>query len=459
MEGRGEMDRWKEQANFVVANGYVQIPKQVSEHAKLVLLDTLGTMLAGSHVHPLPNLVAQQASVAGVGPVTVVGWPERTDLSTAALINGTSAVALEMDEGNQFAKGHPASHIIPAALAWTEFAGASGKQLLESIVVGYEVAARIGGCSELRAEVHPHGTWGTIGAAVAVAKLKGFSVEEVLSTIRLAASLSIASAWPNALEGATVRNIYTGLSNKLGLLATDLTKAGITAASGVVECVYGQILSTRFDPDCLTYKLGDEYYISKNYFKLYSCCRYNHAALDAIKLILAENRISYEEIKKIVIETYGAATLLKDQQPTNMLAAKFSIPFAIATYIIHGNAGIDAFSVQSIEDERIRHLAQRITVSESSNLSAMLPQKRPARVTIYLKNGQTAEQTVYSSQGGFDNPYPLSTLLDKFEYLALKTIGNQAAKEVISKCQGLELMDDVRELTCWLRPSSNDLHV
>ncbi|GAB6174143.1 MmgE/PrpD family protein [Paradesulfitobacterium aromaticivorans] len=441
---------WKEIAEFVVSNGYDQIPEEARKQAKLVLLDTLGAMLAGSHVYPLPNLVAQWSSEHGIGPVTVVGWSEGMDLTTAALLNGTSAVALEMDEGNQFSKGHPASHIIPAALAWAELAGSSGKQLIESIVMGYEIATRIGGCTELRSEVHPHGTWGTIGAAVAVAKLKGFSAEEVLSTIRLAASLSLASTWPSALEGATVRNIYTGLSNQLGLLATDLTKAGITAARGAVESVYGQILSTRFDSDCLTQKLDEDYYISKNYFKMYSCCRYNHAALDAIQLILAEDLITDDQIDKIEVETYGAAAVLKEQQPANMLAAKFSVPFALAAYIVLGNAGEEAFSNKTVENERIRHLAQKITVSENPAFTAMLPQNRPARVTVYLKDGRTAERAVSSSQGGFDNPYPVSMILDKFEQLAQNVVGSQAAKHIINLCQGLEKMDDIQELTRWL---------
>lgn len=447
------MDSWNEIAEFVVANGYEQIPNEANEHAKLVLLDTLGSMLAGSHVYPLPNLAAQCSSASGARAVTVVGWAKEMDISTAALINGTSAVALEIDEGNQFAKGHPASHIIPAALAWAELAGISGKRLLESIVVGYEVATRIGGCTALRSEVHPHGTWGTIGAAVAVAKLKGFNAEEVLSTIRLASSLSIASAWPSALEGATVRNIYTGLSNQLGLLATELAKAGVTAARGAVESVFGQILSTRFDPDYLTHGLGEDYNICKNYFKMYACCRYNHAVLDAVQLILTENLIACDQIKKIEVKTYGLASLLKEQEPANMLAAKFSIPFAVAAYIVLGHAGIDAFSDKTVEDERIRNLAQKINVIEDPSLTAMLPAKRPAQVTIYMQDGRRVEKIVFSSQGGFDNPYPVDMLLGKFGQLAQNVVGIQAAKHIIKLCLRLEKIDDIREFTRWLRES------
>ena len=243
------------------------------------------------------------------------------------------------------------------------------------------------------------------------------------------------------------------------MLATDLAKAGITAARGAVESVFGQILSTRFDPDGLTQKLGEDYYISKNYFKMYSCCRYNHAALDAIQLILAEELLTDDQIAKIEVETYGAAAALKEQQPANMLAAKFSVPFALAAYIVLGNAGVEAFSDKSVQNERIRHLALRINLSENPAFTAMLPQNRPARVTVYLKDGRTAERAVSSSQGGFDNPYPESMLLDKFGQLAEGVVGNDAAKQIISLCQALDELKDVQELTCWLKPSLNNRNV
>lgn len=139
-----------------------------------------------------------------------------------------------------------------------------------------------------------------------------------------------------------------------------------------------------------------------------------------------------------------------------MLAAKFSIPFAVATYIIHGHAGVDAFTDKTVADERVRSLAQRITVAENPALTAMLPQKRPARVIMHLQDGRKVEQTVYSSQGGFDNPYPVNMLLEKFESLAQKVVDRKKAETIINLCQDIENIDNVEKVTHCLRPSSNN---
>ncbi|HBW38065.1 MmgE/PrpD family protein [Desulfosporosinus sp. BICA1-9] len=327
------MHIWEPICEFIIRTKYDKLPAYVINQAMLTLLDTLGAMLAGSKVMPIPNMV-ESCYKGGTDPVTIAGYSVLMEPNSAALINGTSAVALEIDEGNQFAKGHPAFHVVPAALAWAEHIGASGKQLLESLVVGYELAARIDASTTLHDEVHPHGTWGTIGAAVAVAKLRGLSLQEVSRTIHLAAAMSIASAWSTALSGGTIRNVYTGLSNHLGMLAVDLARAGVNTGDGIVESVFGSILGTDFNPHLLIRDLGTSYYITSNYFKMYACCRYNHAAIDALQGILAEQPVTDDQIEKLEVETYSAAARLKNQRPQNMLAAKFSIPFALATYRI-----------------------------------------------------------------------------------------------------------------------------
>lgn len=440
------MDVWEEISHFVVNLRLEQLPAHVVHHAKLVLLDTVGTMLGGSQSEPMQKWVLSSERYTVKGNATVIGYPVSLEPGDAALMNGTSAVALEMDEGNQFAKGHPAAHIIPAVLAWAEHMLLNGKQILESLIVGYELAARAGVSTNLRPDVHPHGTWGTIGAAVAVAKLRDFNHEQLVNTIHLAASMSIASAWSTALEGATVRNIYTGLSNHLGILATGLALAGFNAGLEIFQNVYGHILSNRFDLGIFAENLGHEYAIMNNYFKIHSCCRYNHAAIDALQSIIGVHSINYEHIKKIEVETYSAAAQLGNQNPRNTLAARFSIPFALATYIVNGNTGTESFSEDALANSQIRKLAQRVVVRENPDFSAMLPELRPARVIIYLQDGQQVSNTFFSSRGGYDNPYQESLIVDKFRKLAGEVVGDESAARFINLCSHLEKINDIRKL-------------
>ncbi len=451
LRGSKKMKAWDRVADFVGRTGLEKFPEAVLDQAKLVLLDSLGAMLAGSRTDPVPNLVLWSKKAAGRAAATVAGYPDLVAPCWAALVNGTSLVALEMDEGNQFAKGHPAAHVIPAALAWAEQEGVSGGRLLESVVVGYEVAARIGAAASLRPEVHPHGTWGAVGAAVAVAKLRNFPASDIPGVIQLGASFSLATTWQAAVAGATVRNLYTGLSNHLGLLATDFYLAGFRGGEEAVETVFGQVLSSGFELEKLTRDLGSVYQITSNYFKLYSCCRYNHAALDALGAILANQRVTYEEVEGIEVETYGLATQLANRRPANALAAKFSIPFALAVYLVRGHVGPHSFTEETLGDPQVRELAGKVTVRENPEMSAMLPCKRPARVVLCLRDGRCLSQTVLSARGGFDNPYPREALLEKFRQLAGEVIGAKAAGQLREACLRVEELADIRELTALLR--------
>src|SRR5260370_42474526 len=156
------------------------------------------------------------------GASTLVGHGLKSDSLLATLTNAAGGVALEMDEGSRLGGGHPAIHVIPGALAVAEDLGTDGGRLLESIIAGYEVCSRLGGATTPRPNVHSHGTWGTIGTAVAVAKLAGLDAAGVRSVINLSASMSPANTWTTALEGVTIRNAYPGRSGLEGILAVDL---------------------------------------------------------------------------------------------------------------------------------------------------------------------------------------------------------------------------------------------
>ena len=131
-------------------------------------------------------------------------------------MNATAGVALEMDEGNRLGGGHPSIHVTPGAIAVGEDLGRTGKEVLESIIVGYEVISRIGTATQVRPEVHSHGTWGTIGTAAAASRLLRFDPTETRLAMNLAMSMSPANTWTPCLEGATVRNLYPGRSGFQG---------------------------------------------------------------------------------------------------------------------------------------------------------------------------------------------------------------------------------------------------
>src|SRR5262245_30823658 len=234
-------------AALVAATRLDTLPAPTVAAAKLVLLDTLGAIVAGSAEPENVELARLVASRTAQGTATLIGQRAKADPFRAALTNAAAGVVLEVDEGNRLGGGHPAIHVVPGALAVAEERGLGGRRLLEGLVAGYEVGSRIGGATTVRANVHSHGTWGTISTAVAVATLGEAPVEQVRAIINLAASMSPANTWTPALEGATIRNLYPGRSAFQGMIAVDLERCGLTGLDDAPYDVYGALIAVAFD--------------------------------------------------------------------------------------------------------------------------------------------------------------------------------------------------------------------
>ena len=166
-------------AAFVEGVAAERLRDTAARAARLVLLDTLGAMVAGSAQPENRRLAQALHERRSRATATLVGHAGKADPLLATFVNATAGVALEVDEGSRLGGGHPAIHVIPGALAVAEDLGADGGRLLESIIAGYEVCSRLGGATTPRPNVHSHGTWGTIGTAVAVAKLAGLDAAGV----------------------------------------------------------------------------------------------------------------------------------------------------------------------------------------------------------------------------------------------------------------------------------------
>src|SRR5437899_1275647 len=275
LSGSRPVDYLDQLAAFVAATRFDALPVATVAAAKLVLLDTLGAIVAGSALRENDELARLAAARSPHRAATLLGHRAKADPFWAALTNATAGVALEVDEGSRLGGGHPAIHVIPGALAVAEERGLDGRRLLESFVAGYEVGSRIGGATTVRANVHSHGTWGTISTAVAVATLDGAPAQTIRAVINLAASMSPANTWTPALEGATIRNLYPGRSAFQGILAVELQRCGFTGLGDAPSDVYGTILADRFEPelavaglDALTRAGGAAYRIEQNYLKL-----------------------------------------------------------------------------------------------------------------------------------------------------------------------------------------------
>jgi len=269
-----------EAARFVAGLRLGDVPQEVVQHALLVVRDTLGVLVGGSRQPENAAAARMAVGLGGPGRSSVAGASEGTSAHVAAMLNATSAVTLELDEGNQFALNHPAIHVLPAALAVAEEVGATSAQFLEAFLCGYEVAVRFGAATRLRDQVHPFGTTAVVGAAAAGGKLHGLSEEELRGCLLLAAGTAIASSQTAANSGASVRNLAAGLTAHNGVLAVALHRAGFTGEERVFDRVFGEILGTEWREEDVAFG-QDDFFITRNYFKLHACSRWNHAPIEA----------------------------------------------------------------------------------------------------------------------------------------------------------------------------------
>jgi 2-methylcitrate dehydratase PrpD len=310
------------------------------------------------------------------------------------------------------------------------------------------VGARLGISSQLRPQMHMHGTWGTVGAAVAVGKLAGFDAGGFVELINIASTLSLATSMKTALQGGTVRNIYAGTSNRMGLLARDLAQSGFTGERDGLASVYGSVVSDRFDCEALVADLGGTWQITRNYFKRHGCCRYNHGALDALLIIMTQQGpVRSADVEEVVVDTYGIAAMLDDPAPRTVLAAKFSLPFAIATTLATGSSGMASFTPEALGREDTRALARRVKLREEPAMSAQLPQYRPARVRLRLRDGRVLVAETRSNRGDDADPYTRAELTEKFFELTARVWPRSRAEAVHRAVMTIEAQRDVAGIT------------
>ena len=421
-------------SRFAAELSFDALPAEVRRHAGWVLADTIASIVGGAAEPELRSWAALQPD----GPATLVGLGRSTQTVLAALVNGTAGTFLEMDEGNRFARGHPAIHVLPAIMALAQERRSQAGDFLGALVAGYEVGSRLGAASQLRGSMHPHGTWGTIGAAAACARLLGRDAAAMRETINVASSMTIATSKRTMLEGGLVRNAYAGLANQNGLLAAQLAACGFTGERDGLQSLFGTIVSEHFDTARLVEGLGTDWHLAHNYFKLHSCCRYNHGTLDAIDILSARDGLpAVDDIDHIDVMSYSLAAELDATAPRNTLAAKFSVPFAVATRLVNGSSGLASFTWDAVRDERVQALARKVRIAEDPAMTRRLPMERPARVTITDRTGRQWVGEAGANRGDDAAPYTPAELEAKFLELAARAWPEAHCREVLAATHAL----------------------
>jgi len=438
-------------AQFVAETRWETIPAAVRDHAGLVLLDTLGVMLAGSEQPEVAGLRAQLLETAADGASLYArGFPS-TDPRTAALLNGIAGRTVELCETHRYVSCQGAVQVLPTVLALGESSGRSGREALAALVLGYEVAARIGAATTARRLAHQNGQWSLIGAVAAGARLRGFDAAQVSRAIRIGATLVLTPSYTNVVAGATALNVAGGMSGFAGSLVPELVVAGFEAQADAIEEAFGDLVGDGFAPERVTEGLGERWEIARNHLRLRACCNPIYPALDALEDALADLRPRPDEIERIDVATFRFASVMNEPEPPNTFAARYSLPHAAAAIVVRGSAGLDAFAEAALHAPAIAALRQRVQVAEDPELTKLVPRLKPARVTVTLRDGRSATRACESSRGGFDRPYGRDEVLAKFRGLAGQVLTPQGVAESEAAVERFDQVADLRDFVARLR--------
>ena len=431
-----------ELAKFVATTQWDAIPASVQHHTRLVLLDTLGVILAGADRPEVRQLREQLTGSVGA-TVYARGWPT-SDPRTAALLNGIAGRSIELCEGLRLVSGQAAMQVLPGVLAVGEQAHSTGRDMVTALLLGYDVAARLAAGFTPRPLAHQNGQVSLLAAAASGARLRGLDASGISRAMRIATTLLLTPSYTNAVAGATALNVAGGMSGFAAALAPELALAGFEAQDDAVEQSLGQLVGSGFTPNGLLDELGTTWHITRNYFRLYACCNPIHPALDCLRQALAELRPRADEIAHIDIATYGFAAVMRNPDPPNYFASKYSLPHAAATMAVRGHAGHSALDDTAVHDPAIVSLRHRVTIAEDPGMTAMAPRLRQARVTVALTDGRSATHACDSHRGDFQQPFAETELREKFHELAgvaLTPEGVTLVEQAVDHCDEWDSVD------------------
>ena len=345
------MDYTQNLVQFCSELSFKKLPDEVKHKAKLCVLDYVANIYGSLELDAVRSVVDFVRSLGGPEAATALGCGFKTGLQNAAFINGTTAEAIEAQDGLRFGGNHPVSAVIPASLVMSESLNLPGTLLIEAVVAGYEVANRVA------ASMHPFhtlsgflptGTCGALGAAVAVSKLMGHGYPEMLNAMGNAGYILPISMAEQLMGGYTVKIIQGGQAASAGIMAAGLAGKGVTGSPYVLEGTelkggFTQI-TVRVDAklERITDKLGEYYSIMDIYFKPYTACRHTHGAAQATLMMMKEKKIMPDDIDSISVSTYAVAALAVGKgvpDGGSFVSAQFSIPHVVAVCILDNVLG------------------------------------------------------------------------------------------------------------------------
>ena len=447
-------------ACFAHGTAFEDLPVSGLTDSKHRLLDIAGVCLAAWATPEIDRSMTALVDSAGSGPASVFALPRGLPAPSAALINGILAHAEDYDDTHTGAVVHPSAAVVPAALAAAEDVGATGAELLRAITLGLECSVRVGLAARggFHAKgFHTTGIAAPFGACVAAGLLFDLNQHQIVNALGLAGSMA-AGLFEFIAEGSTVKAMHAGWGAQSGLQAATLARAGITGPTTVFEGRYGLFrahLDAEFDAEIIGSDIGTRWYHLDTSFKPYPCCHFLHAVLDAFEVLRRRHAFVPEDIETCTcFIPRGALPVVSEPahsklNPPTGYAAKFSLPYTLAAYVIDGHVGLDTYRAMRT-DEHIRGLMNRIQSEEDPESSAY-PTSFGAAVAVRLRDGRELFHREVHHRGGPERPMTGLEIVAKFRHNAALSDWRYVADEIVDGVLAVETLTEVGRLFAPLR--------
>lgn len=423
---------------------------QVDHEAHRTFLNWLGCAVGAAHHAAADATLAAVNVLQPSQQATIAGRKEKVDIASAALINGITSHTFDFDDTHLKTIIHPAGPVASALLALAELTGASGRQVIDALVLGIDVACRMGNTmypEHYDRGWHITGTTGVLGAAAGCARLLGLNADQTQM------ALGIAASQPVGLReqfGTMTKPFHPGAAARAGMMAALMAQKGFTASLRALEAPrgYAQVVSTKCAWNEVTDELGKRFEISFNSYKPFACGIVIHPSIDAC-VQLREQGIAADQVERLELKVHSLVLeLTGKKEPADGLAAKFSVYHGCAAGLIFGKATEEEYDDAIVNRTDMVALRRKVVATVDDSID-----EASADVTAVMADGRRVHVFVEHAIGSLQRPMTDANLASKFSDMSVPILGQTQTEKLLAACWQLGDAPDVRELAGLTQPA------
>jgi 2-methylcitrate dehydratase PrpD len=443
-------------AGAVATTSWEDSPAAVRDRVVDLVADCVAVSALGSGRPELVRLVeAHGATPEGAATVagSARGWPS----TTAAFLNACAAAADQLQDGHRLARGHPASHVVPAVLALAEERDLDGAEVLSAALAGYEAGVRIGRAMGGTPDgVHDIGTWGQIAVSAAVARLLApGDAGAARRAIELSASAVLLTDATTVFAGRTGSHVFLGASVQLGISLGAAAVAGLEPEEGSLDRHLGTVAARDWDPAVLAADgAWGEAEVLGGYVKAHPTCAHLHGVNDAVA-DLVDQGVRGRDVREVEVRASAGAAAFA-AVADGELAARFSVPTSVAVALLAGRLDETTLTDDAVTAPDVVDLARRVRVVHDPDLDDGYPAGRPARVRLVLRDGEEHTAAADRPRGDADRAFSRAELAAKAGRLLAHRFGDAGA-DVLTAVHALAADGRARDVGAALRRAAGGL--